>query len=147
MKTNWIRNCLLYLSLVLSLSSVSWALDASILTGRYNFLGYFHDDPAGSTHEVGLDAGYAIFDGSSSFSYTTDFPSPESGSATYDIDANGRLLIDGEQSYGFVSPDGSFIIVPVSDSSEDNDLGFSILVKRPLLIKAMPWIPLLLLDD
>ena len=147
MKTQRIRHGLFCLSLLLLLSSVSWAIDESMLTGRYNFLGYFHDDPAGSAHEVGLDAGYAIFDGISSFSYTTDFPSPESGSATYAIDTNGRLLIDGEQSYGFVSPDGSFIIIPVLDPSEDNDLGFSILLKSPLLIKAMPWIPLLLLDD
>jgi len=144
MKSKRILYSLLCLSLLLSLSSVSWALDASMLTGRYNFLGYFHDDPAGSTHEVGLDAGYAIFDGISRFSVTTEFPAPESGSGTYAIDANGRLLIDGGQSYGFVSPDGSFIIVPVLDSSEDNDLGFSLLLKRPLLTKAMPWIPLLL---
>jgi hypothetical protein len=41
MRTQRFRHGLFYLSLLLLLSSVSWAIDESMLTGRYNILGNF----------------------------------------------------------------------------------------------------------
>ena len=94
----------------------SSSLEKEDLFGRYFVLDCYFDM---DTYEPEIETAYVLLDGEGNFTVPG-----EGETGTYDVDSFGRIKIDGETTYGPVSPDGNFIIVPSND-------GASFLVKAP----------------
>jgi len=111
----------------------SSGLSESDTAGRYNMLLFYHDVPAGDPRELGTGAGYMRLDGAGHWAYIGQVEAwggrGGRDSGTYSIGDYGRLLLDGENTYGMVSPDGQLVIVPNLDPDDDSDLGMNFMVK------------------
>ncbi len=65
---------------------------------------------------------------------------------TYSVSSDGRLTLTVGSNivgHGIVSSDGGVFTL----AQTDDDAGIIVGIKKSLVDKAMPWIPLLLLDD
>ena len=103
-------------------------LEKEDIYGRYIMMECEYDTIAIS-NQWEFGTGYVLFDGEGN--YTVPGEADETG--TYDIDADGRVVLDGETTYGPVSPDGNFIIVPWMEeqSGTVEEIGASFLLKAP----------------
>jgi hypothetical protein len=123
--------------------------DAASLCGRYNSvdISFGIDDSDGFNQVVDaeIETGSIIFDGRGN--WQDDEKEGETG--TYDVDENGRLVVNCQNTYSPASPDGSLAIEPDMDASEDNDLGLCFILSTPIESSAqgLPGVLMLLLDE
>ena len=116
----------------------------AVLNGDYIVSEY---NPYQGTPSAALSS--VSFDGNGSASSQVLYDSVrdlESGTFTYSVSSDGRLTATiGSEivGYGIVRSDGSVFTL----AQTEDDAGIIVGIKKSLVDKAMPWIPLLLLDE
>lgn len=140
------KSLLIIIGVLISSVSLSLAsgMTNAVLNGDYIVSEY---NPYQGTPSAALIS--ISFDGNGSAPFQVLYDSVrdlESGILTYSVSSDGRLtLTEGSniEGYGIVSSDGGVFTL----AQTEDDAGIIVGIKKSLVDKAMPWIPLLLLDD